>query len=366
MKKVRLAACAVALTVGGLTPLGLSPAAADPATTAAAAGYGLNLDVAGTTAVNKAGGAVSTLPPGGVEGPNDLVLVPVEPVTLAGTARGVAATSAASTLPSLLEEVTQPVPGPYNARGVGQVEDLGVLLEAGVDPVTIEQALVSADAVRGEAVGVCRGGQALYSANSEIVNLEIGGEPLGLNAPITDLLGTINDVLAPLEQVVDIDLNVVTPSANGIAVDALRVRVLNLTGDPLVDIRIGHAEVAALQCPRVPQCSNTTDDDGDGVIDANDPGCITNGVYDPNDDDERNECVDGIDNADPEDSLADFGNDPGCADAQDDDETNGPGGLGDALPRTGGDASTTVPMAGGLALLALGALALRRRSQASS
>ncbi|MEJ7764706.1 MAG: LPXTG cell wall anchor domain-containing protein, partial [Acidimicrobiales bacterium] len=75
-------------------------------------------------------------------------------------------------------------------------------------------------------------------------------------------------------------------------------------------------------------------------------------------------CVDGIDTADPEDTLVD-GSDPGCTDPQDDDERNGPLPRTTAaeLPRTGGDDSTTLPVAGGLALLALGALALRRRSQ---
>ena len=49
--------------------------------------------------------------------------------------------------------------------------------------------------------------------------------------------------------------------------------------------------------PLQPQCSNTTDDDGDTVIDTNDPGCHTDGdptnpgTYDPNDDDETDPLV---------------------------------------------------------------------------
>jgi len=38
------------------------------------------------------------------------------------------------------------------------------------------------------------------------------------------------------------------------------------------------------------------------------------------------ECSDGIDNADPEDTIADYPNDPGCTDANDDDETDVGGG----------------------------------------
>jgi len=336
MKKVRLAACAVALSVGGLSPLGLSPAAADTAASAVTSGYGLNLDLAGTPAIDKAGLATSTLPPGG-NFADELFLAPVEPVILSGTARGMAATNAESVLLSELEQVTQAVPGPYNAVGVGLVEDLGVLLNVAGD---INQALVSASAVRGEAVGVCRNGAAVYSANSEVADLNVGGMDVGVNNPVTDLLGTVNSALAGL-QVIEIKLNEVNVTATGATVTALHVTVLGaLAGvpiagqDPVADIIVGHAEVGGLQCAPRPQCSDTTDNDGDGQIDANDPGCINNGVYDPNDDDERNTL--------PRTTAT------------------GP------LPRTGGDSSTTLPMAGGFAALALGALALRRRSQSSS
>jgi len=334
MKKVRLAACAVALTVGGLTPLGLSPAAADPASTAAASAYGLNLDVAGATVVDEAGRAQSTLPPGG-NVLSDLVNVPAASLLETGAARGNATTSATSSIPSVLDERVQQVPGPYNARAVGQVDDLGVVLDLdGPDLDLLELALLSADSVRGEAVGVCRSGRALYSGQSEVVNLEINNQPLGLDDPVTGLVDAVNTLLAPLSQVVDIKRNVVTPTANGITVDALVVTVLPLAGgDPLSQIIVGHAEVGGLQCPRVPQCSDTLDNDGDGKIDAQDPGCINaQGVYDPNDDDET-------------DVLPRTAVDPGPE-----------------LPRTGGD--STAPLAGGLAALALGALALRRRSLA--
>jgi len=70
-----------------------------------------------------------------------------------------------------------------------------------------------------------------------------------------------------------------------------------------------------------PVCSNGEDDDGDGLKDANDPGChedfnVNNGgSYDENDDSESNEaegqCSDGIDNDGEEDSLIDS-LDPAC------------------------------------------------------
>ena len=89
-----------------------------------------------------------------------------------------------------------------------------------------------------------------------------------------------------------------------------------------------------------PQCSDTTDNDGDGKIDSSDPGCHSDGnpdnpdSYVPSDDDEtdeaQTECSDNADNDD--DSLIDE-DDPGCHDdgnagnpssynPDDDDETN--------------------------------------------
>jgi hypothetical protein len=47
------------------------------------------------------------------------------------------------------------------------------------------------------------------------------------------------------------------------------------------------------QTPPKPQCSDGIDNDGDGTIDANDPGCLSgpNDTYDPNDNDEANETI---------------------------------------------------------------------------
>jgi len=337
MKKVRLAACAVALTVGGLTPLGLSPAAADPAATAVASAFGASANVGGTPSPDKAGLATATLPPGQDVGPEQFVLGPVDAPTLVlGTAVGVANAHAASDVPTALEQVSQAVPGPYNARGVGLLTNLSVGVNFGV-PVE----LITAEAVKGEAVGVCRAGTAVYSANSEIVNLRIGGMAVALNQPITGLVDTLNTLLQPLQAVVDIKRNEVIVTAQGAIVNALHVTILGGIGvpanpAPLLDLVVGSAAVNGLQCPPPRQCSDTRDNDNDGKIDAQDPGCINDrGVYDPNDDDET----------DPLPKTAAV-----------------PAGNTTELPRTGGD--STAPLAGGLAALALGALALRRRSLA--
>ena len=74
--------------------------------------------------------------------------------------------------------------------------------------------------------------------------------------------------------------------------------------------------------PPPSQCSDGIDnaDPEDSLIDLADPGCTS-----ASDTDETNapitQCSDGIDNADPEDSLIDLA-DPGCTSASDTDETN--------------------------------------------
>ncbi|MEJ7845700.1 MAG: LPXTG cell wall anchor domain-containing protein, partial [Acidimicrobiales bacterium] len=275
---------------------------------------------------------------------------------------GLANAHVESDLPSTLTQQSQQFAGPYNARGVGFTENLGLVLNAGTEEVPVEVGLLTATAVRGEAVGVCVNGTPRYSAQSEIIDLRVADTDVGLNDPLTDLIGTISDALAPIASVVTIEQNVVNVTADGATVDALRVTALGLTDEPLLDLVVGHAEVGGLVCAaaNVPECSDGADNDGDGGIDAQDPGCLTpDGVFDPNDDDERNECTDGVDN--DGDGRIDFGNDPGCSSPQDDDERDGGGGR--QLARTGGT-SSTAPIAFGLMALAIGAMAVRRRSLA--
>ena len=330
MKKALLAASVVALSVGGLAPVGLTAAGADPVSNAFASAFGANVDLAGEPIVDQFGLATATVPPGQDVGPNAEILVPAQPVAVSATAVGEANAHVASDINS---DLAQPdAAGPYNARGVGFVENLAVLLEAdvaGVD-LPVELALLSATAVRGEAVGVCRNGAAQYSATSEIVDLRLGGEPVdAVNDLVDQLIGTVDNLLEPLSAVVDVEQNVVTRTADGISVDALRITVLGAIAgvgvQPAVDIVLGHAEVSGLVCAAavvdLPECSDFADNDGDGRID--------------------------------------FPNDPGCDSPQDDDERNS----GRQLARTGGT-SSTAPIAFGLMALAIGAMAVRRRSLA--
>ncbi|HLC96339.1 MAG TPA: PKD domain-containing protein [Candidatus Nanoarchaeia archaeon] len=88
-------------------------------------------------------------------------------------------------------------------------------------------------------------------------------------------------------------------------------------GQLLVDSFTFKIEVPELP---IPQCSDSEDNDGDGLVDLDDPGC-----NDADDDDESNgtsQCQDGIDN--DYDSYIDYPDDLGCTSPQDNDESDGP------------------------------------------
>lgn len=331
MKRTVSTLSAAVLLVGVFAAF--APAAsADPVQSATAEAFGATIAVTDQDAIPPTPEATITLPPGGDV--HEVVIdVPADPLAVSGTLIADAKAHAPSDIASALTVEAQTVTGPYNASGVGQVEGLDVLLNqpsAGVS-------LLSAAVVRAEAVAVCTAGQVKYGANSEIIDLKIGGTDIPLNAPVSDLIDAISGVLTDsgLNQVVDVQRNVVTVDANGASVDALVVTVLAAAGDvPLATVRIAHAEVNSVACQAAattaPQCSDTVDniDGEDTLADAADPGCHTDGdatnaaTYDPADDDETDN---------------------------------------DVLPRTGGEAGTAVLAAAGLAVMALGALTLRRR-----
>ena len=267
-----------------------------------------------------------------------VIEIPGEPLAVNGTLIALTSVHEASDLPSVLEQAPQSVAGPYNARSVGEAESLQVLIDEGVPGGS----LVDADLITAEAVAVCSGGTVQYSASSEVVNLQIGGED-PFSGPINEALAGITEGLAPLADLIAVDLNVTEVTATGASVDAVVITLLAAAGEtPLAQIRIGHAEVSGVGCGTAvaatdtPQCSDTVDNDGDGVIDAQDPGCHTDGdatnaaSYDPNDDDETNGGA-------PLPKV----------------------GAGEELPVTGGAAATGA--AAVLGLLGAGLYALRRR-----
>lgn len=309
MQSRRMIQAAVALSaialyaIGGVTPAGAE------ANAGRAMAFGATADLLGT----------NLIPPTPVaeqdkaskdETDATLIGIPASPLLINGTL--VARTSIGPEVPSELTVAKQTAAGPYSARAIGQIEDLSVLIEGAIPGGM----LVSADALRAEAVascsGVADGDEANYSAASEVVDLVIGGNN-ALTGPLNDLVKQITDAInaSPLVDVVHTELNKVTTLPNGgVSVDALVLTVLQAIDGaapgPLAKVTLGHAEVASTICgpgdlPKTddPECDDGIDNDSDSLIDELDPGCHTDGnplnpdSYDPTDDDERNSIVGG-------------------------------------------------------------------------
>lgn len=247
MRALRItAALMVAAAILLVTP-GTAPA--DPADAAAASAFGTTITGGGEDIVPPTPQVSAAI---GEESTETLVDVPAEPLAVSGTLTATALAHEASDVPTALTVNEQEVAGPYNATGLGVVENLEVL----VNQVDAETSLLTATVVRAEAAAACVDGSPEYTANSEIVDLQIAGEQVPLNAPLEQVIDGVNDVLeqTTLNQVVDIERNVVTQNpAGGIAVDALVVTLLSAAGDaPLAQVRIAHGEVGPIACAAPP------------------------------------------------------------------------------------------------------------------
>lgn len=368
----------LALTMAVAMVSGAPPASADPARGGDAYAFGAKVTVTDQELLPPTPEASASAPAFPADASETLLPIPADPLAVNGTLIASASVHQPADLTSQLEVEAQSVAGPYNARAVGQAEDVEVLIDA----IATDVPLVEADVLRSEVVAKCVGSTVQYSANSEAVNLVVAGDNT-LGGVVNDIIDQLFPGLDPLDPLVNLEENVVTPIPGGLSVDALVVTVLEAADADLglVQARIGHAELSGVTCGALPQCSDTTDNDGDGVIDADDPGCHSDGdpnnpdSYDPNDNDETDglprtdspECSDGIDN--DGDGVSDI-DDPDChvdGDAQNpdsydpnDDSEAGPTVSDDGLPRTG--VSVPTAAAAGLGAAALALLALRRRA----
>ncbi len=248
----------------------------------------------------------------------------------------------------------------------------------------------------------CRGAAPVVTNTSKVIGL--GGTGVGLPAP-----GCANgtpDTRAGLPGLLPIICNAEEMVGNNAAVrEALDVFAVQVGSNAVLKETTAAAESLSVAPEAGAQCSDGIDNDGDGLIDAADPGCHTDGdatnpsSYDPTDNDETNskgsgsgnsnnnnnggsgenggggvQCADKKDN--DGDGLIDA-DDPGCHtdgnannpdsyDPDDDSEADGGngGGGGDtglnsgSLPFTGTDV-VGISLAGLLVLA--GGLLLRRR-----
>jgi hypothetical protein len=374
---------ALVITTAFLALVGVSPAGADPAQEGEGAAYGIQVSLAGSELIPATPEATATAPPFPEEDSAETTLpIDADPLAVNGTLNAAVALHSQADIGSSLEVEEQALAGPYNAAAVASVEDLEVLIDAVDDDIP----LVEADLLRGEVVAKCTGEDVEYSAQSEAVNLVVGGNA-SLGDLANDLIDQLFPSLDPLDPIVDVEETVVTDlPGGGLAVDALVITLLEAAGEtPLAQVRLGHAELSGVSCGAggaVPECSDTSDNDGDGVIDAEDPGCHTDGdatnpdSYDPDDDDETDDASGGTPAcSDTEDNDGDGvidAEDPGCHtdgdatnpdsyDANDTTEDDGPDvQAGEELPATG----SAVPLAGalGLGLAAAAIEGVRRRA----
>jgi hypothetical protein len=327
---------AVLFLGGSLAVFPASHASALPISTGSASAFAAQLQLGGTDVIPPTPTAATALPPG-TDASNTVVDIPASPLAVNGTLIAKTKVHAASDIPSELEVVAQSQAGPYNESAIGTVDHLEILQEV---PDAAAIALVNATALRAEAVGVCANGVPKYSANSEIVALSVAGSPIDLNTPVNEILQAVIDALTAAglaPDLVDVAVNEVTNLPDGgIAVNALHVSV---AGAALAEAWIGHAEVGPLTCAPatttaapLPECSDNVDnaDPEDTVADEDDPGCHTDG------------------NPDNPDTYVPL----------DDDETD------DDLPRTGGPLDTLTLAAGLAGALGLAAWTIRRRSSA--
>jgi hypothetical protein len=184
----------------------------------------------------------------------------------------------------------------------------------GIPAITLAVLTSSADAS-------CKDGDSVFSSAGEVVNLRIGGTVVQL--PTNGDPFTVDLGLAQLY------LNRVVTTQNSITRRALQLTVPLLRLD--IVIAEAEADVEGKPCgnqppPPPPECSDKQDNDGDGKIDENDPGCHSgpHGSYNPHDDDERDtpptkpQCGDGNDN--DGDKKIDM-KDPQCSNPKDDDES---------------------------------------------
>lgn len=236
------------VAVTGLAAIALLAApvaSADPIDSGSAGGFGAEIMLSDTEVIRQPVAEVTTVPG---DDEDTVIDIPADPLAVSGTLTARANVHEESDIESDLTVVEHTVEGPYNARGLGEIENAQVLLDAAGEDVP----LLSAALIRAEAVAVCTADTVQYSANSEIIDLRIGGEEVPLNEPVSDIIDGISGVLAEsgLDAVVNVERNVVTENPEGgIEVDALVVTVLSAAGDvPLGQVTLAHGEVGPVTC----------------------------------------------------------------------------------------------------------------------
>jgi len=315
MKKVLVSVFVLALVTATAGPV-----FADPAKGSTASAYGLRSQ--GLIPIEPTPTARAVAPPDSTDGPNDVLRLPVAPLTIDTVASAFAQTARDSVLqttladPRGIDEESDPTSlQDVNARGLAATAGVTLVVDGALDPVTaavfdiINESLVGVSAVRAEAVAKCVNDRPQFDTGYDLVAAGVAGTKIDLVDQVvvlvTGLLGAPGSPIpagTPLSSILRVETPengaTVTRTDTGIAVTGLRV-ISDLLG---LRIDIAHAEATMpIDCGF--DCSDRRDNDGDGKIDFGpDPGCDS-----PYDDDER----DAIRTGPPARALAATGGDMG-------------------------------------------------------
>jgi hypothetical protein len=157
------------------------------------------------------------------------------------------------------------------AGGIARVENLTIQL--GGVPV-----ILGVGAAQSTATGRCASGSTVpvLTGSSNVATLTLGGTPINLDP----LVQAINNLLQPLNQIIDIDQNVQIRTPTSLTVQALRVRVLpSAGGAPLVDVVVAESKVDT----NGPVCDPALQGDGPDIGQV----CPAGSTYDA----PRNVCI---------------------------------------------------------------------------
>ena len=208
----------------------------------------------------------------------------------------------------------------------------------------------------------CRGAAPVVTNTSEVINLGGTGVPL----PAAGCANGTPDTQAGLPGLLPIICNAEEIAGAAAVREALSVFALQVGTMSVLKETTAASESLSVAPEAAAQCSDGMDNDGDGLIDAADPGCHSDGnaanaaSFVPTDNDETNAAAPGGGSGGNDDDDDDGGDDGG----DDDSEPGGGGGGGSAnldsgaLPFTGTDI-LGISLAGLLVLA--GGLLLRRR-----
>ncbi len=284
MKAKKTLACMASLVLFASMAVAFSGSAyGDTVSDADAAAYGVQLQ--GPVPLSARPSVAASAPNGSQE--DALLIIPAPPALTSATARVVAQAETESTLDATLQATMDAqkggLPKKWNARGYAVTEDLLAINET-----------VSADVIESESVAACVGGKTVFGSAARIVNLTVGGQavPIPNPSPNQVVFNQAGLKIVLWETNWDPATGRTTDGAATVFTNALHI-----TAPGGVDLIVSHSEASATcaAAQDLKQCEDGRDNDGDGVIDEDDPGCHTDGdpnnpaSYRPKDDDESDD-----------------------------------------------------------------------------